>query len=124
MAGRRYLTSSEAAAALRRGSQIEQFLGRSNDNRRPTVRWLSAYPSGRAFELVVHHVEDIGTEGFFDVSEFPPLDDEEYVGEGRSVAAEVEPGLILDAAELHGARPDRWVNAGVVQDEYRDSRVT
>jgi hypothetical protein len=124
MSGRRYLTAAEAAGALRRSRQIEQFLEcYVAADGRTAVRWLTAYTSGRTFELVIHEVEDIGTDGFFDVSAFPPLDDKEYMGEGRAVATADVAEALLDAALDHGASTDRWVNFGVVQDEYADSRI-
>ena len=44
-------------------------------------------------------------------------------GEGRVVAAAGDPDVVLLVAHAHGAEPDRWVNFGVVQDEYRDSQT-
>lgn len=122
--GRRHLTSTEAAATLRRKREVEQFLGRFvASDERMTVRWLTAYPSGADFKLVLHEVEDIGSDEFLDVTEFPPLDENEYLGEGRVLSTHSDPDALLRDAAERGASPDRWVNGGVVQDEYRESRT-
>jgi hypothetical protein len=123
MSGRRYLTAAEAAAALRRASQIEQFLGHDvAADGRAAIQWLTAYESGRTFKLVIHEVEDVGTDDFFDVSAFPPLDREADPGEGRLLATADDAESLLQNGASHGADSARWVNFGVVQDEYRDSR--
>jgi hypothetical protein len=123
MGGRRHLTPSEAAGALRRGSQIEQLLdGSASTDGRASVRWLSAYRLGQTFHLVAHHVADLGTEEFVDVTEFPPIDDDEYAGEGRSLTTADEAGVLLEAAVRHGADPERWMNFGMVQEEYSERR--
>jgi hypothetical protein len=118
---RRHLTESEVVAALRRSSQVEQYLGRfrTNDGRQG-IRWLTAFVAGRHFNLVVHEVEDVGSSDLLDVATFPPLDDDEYVGEGRTVASADEPNQILELAVTYGATSTRWVNVGLVQDEYSD----
>ena len=111
--------------ALRRGAQAEQFLGSTvADDGRSAVRWLTASRSGRSFDLRLHEVEDVGSDDFLDVTEFPPLDPEEYVGEGRRVADCEDAIALLAAAVKFGAADDRWVNAGVVQAEYADARRT
>jgi hypothetical protein len=122
--GRRYLTASEAVAALSRGSQIEQFLGSYvAPDGRSAVRWLSAFRSGRTFKVVIHDVEDVGTDDFGDLSAFPPLDDDEYSGEGRSLITADDAHSLIGAAAAHGADSERWVNGGMVQDEYLEQRT-
>ena len=39
----------------------------------------------------MHDVEDIGSEDLFDVSEFPPLDPDEDIGEGRVYGSTNQP---------------------------------
>lgn len=124
MSGRRYLTPVEAVAALRRGSQIEQLLDRRVlAEGGAAIRWLTAFQSGGRFELVVHDVEDIGTDDFLDLSSFPPIDNEEDAGEGRSLATADEAEGVIDAAASHGACSERWVNFGVMQDEDLERRA-
>lgn len=121
MTGRRHITLAEAVSALRRGRPIEQYLGRfTATDERQGIRWLTAGPSGRAFVLNLHEVEDIGSEDSLDISEFPPLDEDEYLGEGREIETADDPGELLGLASSAGASPTRWVNWGVAQDEYLD----
>jgi hypothetical protein len=83
------------------------------------VKWLAISPAadGR-FELTIHHVRNEGSSSFFDVHEFSPVDDDEYLGEGRVVEHCVDIEAALKAAEKLGAPPDRWVNEGVIDAEY------
>jgi hypothetical protein len=121
--GRRHLSGPEAVAALRRGRQIEQWLGADQlADGTLALSWLTAYQAGATFKLARHRVHHAGTDDFFDVSALPPMDDEEEFGEGTDVAEDPDPGRLLDRAASQGARYDGWVNQGIVQDEYRDSR--
>jgi hypothetical protein len=72
--------------------------------------------------LSIHHVVDIGTEEFQDVTEFPPVDPEEYVGEGRTLLRTQDPRHALEHASQVGATVDRWVNQFVIEAEYADAR--
>jgi hypothetical protein len=57
------------------------------------------------------------------VWEFSPADGRDSLGEGIDLAEFDSPEALLEAAARdHGASPDRWVNEGMVQDEYRDLR--
>lgn len=118
----RHLTHAAALAALNRGAGIQQLLPVSDEDE-DTVRWVTARPDRTGqYLLTLHHVFDEGTEDFMDVAEFSPVDDEEYVGEGKQVAQAPSAEGLLEAARQVGARDGRWVNQGVIDDEYRDSR--
>jgi hypothetical protein len=112
----------EAALALGRGRQVEQFLGFGTRDDVPTVRWLSASRSGRSFVVRFHEAADDGDDEFVDLSEFRPLDPDEEPGEGRVVMRADDAGELLANADGVDADPNLWVNFGVVQDEYRDAR--
>jgi len=116
----RHLTPSFAIGALRRGGQIDQFLGGSTLDGKPTVRWASVYQSGHDFVVAVHAVEDIGSADYAGVTESPPVDEDEYVGEGKIIGRFETPDEALRMSESLGARPNRWVNAGLVCEEYLD----
>jgi hypothetical protein len=117
----RYPTESFALGALRRGQPVEQFLGPAGSPERPGIRYIEVRPVKICYKIYLHTLEDVGHETFVDVVEFPPLyanDEEEEFG--RLVATRDDPLVALAAAEdVTGARRERWVNAGVVQDEYR-----
>jgi hypothetical protein len=61
-------------------------------------------------------------DGVPDVYELTPVDSEEYVGEGVDVGRHAEAEAALEAAAAHGAQSARWVNFGMVADEYADAR--
>jgi hypothetical protein len=127
MSGRRYLTFEEAVAALRRGVEVEQMLGIDwpHDGGQGVIRWVTAYrhnerfsPLEGRFVLTRHEVIDIGSGSLSDISEFPPVDPEDYTGEGRRIADDSDPSTLLAVVATVGGRDDRWVNQGVIGEEY------
>ncbi|GAA2062780.1 hypothetical protein GCM10009839_87470 [Catenulispora yoronensis] len=118
----RYLIESFAVGALRRGSSVEQFLGVVEGSAVPSVRWVEVVPQAGGFVAMLHESEDIGNERFFDLVEFPNFpgpDGEECFGIEVGIADQALDALDL-AEAVTGAVRQRWVNAGVAQDEYRD----
>jgi hypothetical protein len=119
----RYLTRTFTLGALRRGKQVEQFLGGIHDGDRQGIRWIALGPGRHSITIYLSEVEDIGTDTFWDIDEFPPLDPEDETW-GKKIAEVTTPAEALDLAERElGARPDRWVNQGVVCSEYGDYRA-
>ena len=117
----RHLSEQQTLSALWRGASVEQMLTHSLSERR--VRWLVALPDVDGITLRLHHVHDDGDADFLDVYDFRPVDEDEYFGEGRVVGHCPDAETVLQAAVGMGARPDRWVNAGVIQDEYAALRA-
>ena len=118
----RHLMLEQAAAALRRGTPVEQLLRSEPQDGQPTVKWLSVNPvRDGSFVVTAHHVYD---EGVPDVYELTPVDTEEELGEGADVGRYAEAEAALDAAGDHGALSDRWVNFGMVADEYADTSAS
>ncbi|MER7772940.1 hypothetical protein [Kitasatospora sp. NPDC096140] len=119
----RHLTPAFALGALQRGKQIEQFLGAIETDGRPGLRWIALSPSRTGVTIYLSEVEDVGTDTFLDITEFPPLDPNEETW-GREVAVLPTPEEALHQAEYElAADPQRWVNDGVVCDEYQDFRA-
>jgi hypothetical protein len=118
----RYLTESFILGALRRGRSVEQFLGPCGSPERPGVRYVEVRATKTSYEVFLHVVEDIGCESFFDLGEFPPFDpDDEACEFGRLLGIAEDPLAALAVAEQRaGAERGRWVNEGIVQDEYGD----
>lgn len=118
----RHLATAFALGALRRGKQIEQFLG-PIDSDRDGLRWIALSPSATGITIYLGEVEDVGTDTFLDVTEFPPLNpDDETWGREIAVLSTPQDAMYLAEREL-GADPERWVNQGVVCDEYQDFRT-
>jgi hypothetical protein len=120
----RHLTPSFAIGALRRGKQIEQFLGGFDHGDDHILRWTALCPGRAGITLYFSEVLDVGSETFLDISEFPPLDrNNEAWGERiGTVITGPEDALALAERALGAAR-DRWVNQGVVCSEYQDYRT-
>ncbi|MFF3940940.1 hypothetical protein [Streptomyces phaeofaciens] len=118
----RYLTEAFIVGALKRGRPVEQFLGPVGTPVRRGVSYVEVRPTKTSYEVYVRTVEDIGHERFFDLVEFPPFDaDEDEEEFGRLAATAEDPSTALTAAEeATGAVRGRWVNEGMVQDEYGD----
>jgi hypothetical protein len=57
-----------------------------------------------------------------DVSSFPPVDEDEYLGEGRRLAEGRDLDDVWSSALAAGASEDRWVNQGMVASEYLENR--
>ncbi|GGL87069.1 hypothetical protein GCM10010095_84760 [Streptomyces anthocyanicus] len=118
----RHLIPSFALAALRRGQQIEQFLGRVERDGQQGLRWIALSSDSSGVTIYLSDVEDVGTDNFFDITEFPPWDPEEETW-GRKIAVMPTPEDALHVAERDlAADPQRWVNQGIVCDEYQDFR--
>jgi hypothetical protein len=115
----RYLTEGFALGALERGKSIAQFLGPRAGADPAVVQWAEIHPRDGEFEAVLNVVQDVGGEHFLDLWEFPPEDPDDELGR---VLARVNTALdaMKEAEEQAAAVRPRWVNLGVVQDEYRD----
>jgi hypothetical protein len=113
----RHLTESQAVRALVQGRSIEQLLATEPG----AIEWLrlSSRPTG--VTLIRHRVRDVGADDFKDVNEFPPVDPEEEHGEGTVLTTFTEGAEALAASIDYGARADRWVIDGMIQDEYTDA---
>lgn len=118
---RRYLTLSEAESALNRSHSIECFLGPCERAGQRGIKWLSASRRGDWVRLAIFETADLGSEDFLDLYEFGPLNpaleldepDEEKMFENfRSLISEVEAMFPSSTA--------RFVNEGIIQDEYSD----
>jgi hypothetical protein len=103
---------------------VEQLLGLAlTPESLRVVRWMSMSVVGDLVELRLHEAEDVGTDDFADVSAFPSIDaDDDEFGEGKVVASGDDVSALLSIAVSNGASPDRWVNQGLIDDEYLDAR--
>jgi hypothetical protein len=119
MPATRHLQPTAAEATLNRGRSVEQLLYIDQG----TVSWLTIVAKrDGAFALSLHHVVDVGSPDFRDVTEFPPMDEEEYPGEGREVGTFDDAAQAIRAAATFGAVAERWVNEGLIDAEYSSAR--
>ena len=113
---RRYLILPEVESALNRGKSVEVFLGRINEDPE-IISWLSIEKSGRYIVVTQYDVYDEGDVEFIDIYSFsyvdPDMDFEEYSFDDLDEAvAFIKTRFNLNEINI--------VNAGVVQEEYRD----
>lgn len=105
------------------GVGIEQFLGGIAGAGRQGVRWVAISPGRSGVTVCLSQVVDAGTDTFHDITEFPPLEPDEGSW-GREIAVLTTPEEALQmAVQEPGAEPGRWVNQGIVCDEYRGFRM-
>lgn len=119
----RYLTRAFAAGALRRRREIEQLLGAYEEGGRRALAHVAVW-ADRSGGYVVRRfiVEDLAEPFSLPVDEYPAFyesEDEQEGGRNVGVAASAEDAIDLACREL-GAHSERWVNQGVLFDEYRD----
>lgn len=113
----RHLSERQAISALARGDVVEQLLSADST----VVEWLRLSGRASSIELVRHRVQNIGSDIFIDVYEFPPSDPEEEHGEGVVLATFRDAAEAVTASVDYGARTDRWVNEFMVPDEYAEA---
>ncbi|GLY75012.1 hypothetical protein [Actinoallomurus iriomotensis] len=119
----RHLTRSFAEGTLRRGREVEQLLEAFEQDGRRELRWASISPPTRShgFTVQLHTVEDLDDTYQLTVDEYPSFheSDEEDFGQTIGETESADEAIDLAAREL-AADPARWVNQGVLQDEYND----
>ncbi|MEU5992099.1 hypothetical protein ABZ806_24275 [Spirillospora sp. NPDC047418] len=116
----RYLAGSFAAGALRRGRGIEQLLSAFEEEGRRGLRYACIWPANRHHGFVVRLYVVEEAEGL-PVDEFGAFYEDEY-GDGAETVGETasaEEAITLAEREL-AAAAGRWVNQGVLADEYHD----
>lgn len=115
----RYLLPWAIKSALNRGRPVEQFLGGFEHDGSPALRWLTLQPGDGGVTLLLYESHDEGGEDDLDLYDFSEVDGEQGDPAAEHSCATLEEALTLARTE-YGANPDRWVNEGVSQDEYRD----
>jgi hypothetical protein len=99
-------------STLLRGKSIEQFLGRAADEN--SIRWLEVRPESEAFQVWEFVAPDLGDQEHLDLYSFVGAD------EGNLAATLSSPSEALAYAQAHlSARPERWVNQFIAQEQYR-----
>lgn len=114
----RYLPQNELQFTHKRGKAIEQFLGRESADGCFRVRWLEIRHGIAGAELWHFEAQDFGSAESMDVYEWIDIGNDAPKAVFSTVSAALD-----FASEAFGASLDRWVNQGVVQDEYRDSII-
>lgn len=110
---RRYLTVEEASATLRRGKSVEIFLGGFDHEGKGCIRWATFSSSVKSVAGNLWEAIDQGSEDYVDLYTFNSLSGD-YNDPVKSVISD---GIESAASQL-GIGELKFVNQGVVQDEY------
>jgi hypothetical protein len=116
---RRYLTEAEVLSTLSRGASVEQWLESTPVDSDTVLRWLRIdRERDGQFSVTYFEVFDDGGPEFLDIYEFSSVDVDKPHGESTSF--DDAKRAIRHCVESHQARTDRFVNAGMIQEEYAD----
>jgi hypothetical protein len=115
----RYLNDRDICLNLRNGRSVEQFLSKSVYETFPTIRFirLDKERSGE-ISVALFEVYDEGNKDFLDVYEFPPIDPDEP--DGQIITFSKPEEAVFYACNILGADIKKFVNDGLIQDEYKD----
>jgi hypothetical protein len=118
---RRYLTSSEAEAAMNRGKSVECFLGTCQRNSNPGIKWFCAREVGNGIKVSVYETADLGSAEFIDVYEFGPLNpDLEFEDPDETIEFSSFAEFYSGIENKFSGSTSRLVNEFLIQDEYAD----
>lgn len=108
-------------AAINRGRQIEQLLGRHVlADQRVLLRWVTAYSTEDAVTASLHEVIESEAAPAEESTAFDPAEEH---GEGRNIGTWQSANEALDALRSVGTSPDRWVDFGILQDEVNNAKA-
>lgn len=111
----KYLTDIEVRTLLNLGKTVEMFLGKSQTD--GSISWVSVHRGKENnFELSSYSVFDDGDIDHLDIYDFEPVDPDNVV---NTVEFEIWDGVLEELKRRIGSNTLRFVNQGMVQEEYR-----
>lgn len=113
-----YLQNEQLRTNLSLGRTVEQWLGFKQEDDYTVLRWISLEKENTG-EFSVAYIEsfDEGSEDFIDVYEFSILDPDEPLGIINTFST-IDEAISFSLGE-YGANIDNFINAGMIQEEYR-----
>ena len=113
----KYLEIEQLKTSLRLGKTVEQWLGHIDEEDYTILKWLSLEPEPNGkYSVVYIESFDDGNADFIDVYEFSALDPDEPFGVIETFSSLDE--AITFSINEYGALEDKFVNSGMIQDEY------
>lgn len=115
----RYLSFSDAHQRLESGCAIEQWLQAVRDGDDRLIKWLRIHVERPGeFGVTLLTVYDQGDDEYLDVGDFQPyFPDEPF---GVMTIFKTPEAAIAFAVHNLGAKPEKFVNDGLIQKEYAD----
>jgi len=115
----RYLTEIDALGAVQSGRTIEQFLAPREESCYRALRWVCVKRDRDGmFSVSRYEVFDEGDLNHLDLYGFSLVDPDEPCEEHSGLPS--AEAAIAVAQDQFGADRRKYVNAGVIQDEYAD----
>lgn len=120
----RYLYKANIQNAMKRGEEVEQFLRFTKIDGKKILSWLTLRKQENGYVLLHHKQHDQGSQNYLNIYEFKYL----HIPKNREEPEHVVfPSLdaALDYASTNlGASNVKWVGHGMIQEEYRDFKLT
>jgi len=118
----RHLLEIDVFSNLRNGRSIEQLLSKSIYGDFQTIKFIRIdKENSGAISVSLFEVYDDGNEDFLDIYEFQPFEPDEP--DGLITMFQTPDEAVFYACSTLGANINKFVNAGMIQDEYKDSLV-
>ena len=112
-----YLQNEQLRANLSLGKAVEQWLGYVQEDGYVILRWISIEKENSEYSVAYIESLDEGNEDFIDVYEFSTLDPDEPLGLINTFPTLKE--AIDFSLNEYGADIDKFLNSGIIQEEYR-----
>lgn len=114
----RYLLETQLAPTLQVGKAVDQWLGAKTELEYNSIEWLRIKKSKGGFAVTYFESFDEGNEEFLDLYAFTMVNfDEPY---GLVEILDTINDAIDFAEKTYGAKKDRFMLDGVIQQEYLD----
>ncbi|MDQ1149671.1 hypothetical protein QE382_001655 [Sphingobacterium zeae] len=114
----RYLNKDEIQSRLRLGKSVEQWLGVVQEADHTILRWLSIdKKSDESFSVAYFESFDEGNEDLLDIYAFSLVDPDEPFGVIHTFSSVAD--AVAFAEATYKASPNKYILAGVIQEEYR-----
>ncbi|WP_316812580.1 hypothetical protein [Pedobacter heparinus] len=114
----RYLLPEQLKSNLRLGKSVEQWLGHQQEDGYVILKYIAIEKerNGEYSLLYMEHIDE-GNESFLDIYDFSYVDPDEPAVINLFDSVEE----VLDfALNTYGASLDKYVSAGMIQEEYAD----
>lgn len=120
----RYLYTAFIKNILRQGSEVEQFLRCTNIDGKKILSWLTIRKQEKGYALLHHKQHDEGSQEHLDIYSFKYLYLPKNMNEPKQLIFQSIDSALDYASTNLGASNTKWVNHGMVQEEYRDFKLT
>ncbi|MBJ7428016.1 MAG: hypothetical protein JHD28_03535 [Bacteroidia bacterium] len=117
----RYLDKEQLTTNLKLGKSIEQWLGSQNEQDYNILKWIRIDKEKTTeYSLLYFEVFDDGDDKTFDVYEFEPVDPDAQFGIINTFDSIDD--LLEFAKNNYMVSENKFVNSGVLQEEYKNYR--